>query len=89
MAKFQPGTSGNKAGRPKGSTNILTKQLKDKLKILIDTELDALPELLAGLEPDKRLDIIIKLLAYSVPKILPQAASFGEPQLKFDPETDL
>ena len=79
MGKFQPGESGNKAGRPKGSANVLTKELRSKLKDLLDHELDGLPELLDGLPPDKRLDIIIKLLGFVMPKITPVCASNGEP----------
>ena len=78
MGKFKAGKSGNPAGRPAGSKNVLTKTLRSKLKTLIDSELDQLPALLDGLPPEKRLDIIIKLIAYTLPRVNPVSSKAGE-----------
>jgi len=90
MGKFKAGESGNKAGRPPGSKNVLTKELRSKLKDLLNTELDALPDMLDGLPPEKRLDIIIKLLNFALPKVSSVSSKSGEPMdlnpLDFDHE---
>ena len=79
MAKFKTGQSGNPNGRPKGSKNAVTRQLREKLKNLIDSELENLPDLLAEMEPQARLDLIVKLLPYALPKVQSISSSAHEP----------
>ena len=79
MAKFKKGQSGNPAGRRKGSQNVITRELRDKLKQLIDSELENLPNLLSELEPDKRADLLIKLLRFTIPIPRPIESTVGEP----------
>ena len=79
MAQFKTGQSGNPAGRPKGAVNVITKQLRAKLKNLIGSELEALPDLLNDLEPKERLDMIIRLMPYAMPKVESVCASAYEP----------
>ena len=79
MARFKKGTRGNPQGRPKGAKNAVTKELRAKLKNLIDSELEALPDLLSEIEPKDRLEMIIKLLAYAMPKVQPICSSANEP----------
>jgi len=66
---FAKGQSGNQAGRPVGVKNKITKQLRNALKTVIADELEQVPALLEGLEPQVRLEILIKLLPYCFPKI--------------------
>jgi len=79
MAKFQKGVSGNPSGRPPGSVNVVTKDLRNKLKAVIDTELENLPELLSKLEPRDRVDLLVKLLKYTLPTCTTMSPSYGEP----------
>lgn len=58
----------NPKGRPKGSLNRTTSELKDAIKTIIDAELENVQEHLKSLEPKERLDFIAKLLPYVVPK---------------------
>ncbi len=58
----------NPKGRPKGSLNRTTTELKDAIKTIIDAELENVQEHLESLEPKERLDFIAKLLPYVVPK---------------------
>jgi hypothetical protein len=48
-----------------------TMDLRDRLKVLIERELDGLPELLDGLNGKERLDAILKLM----PIVMPRAKS--------------
>ena len=67
-------------GREKGTPNKVTRELREILKNIIDQELDALPAMIHRLPDEKRLDVIIKLLPYVLPKLCPEVKAI-------DPET--
>jgi hypothetical protein len=79
MAKFKSGESGNPNGRPAGVPNKLTKELKAMLKAVIATELETLPATLDSLPPEKRVDVLCKLLNYVMPKMPIVSIGYGEP----------
>lgn len=56
-------------GRQKGTENLLTKELRNILKGLIAQQLETLPEVLNQLDNDKRVDAVIKLLPFVIPKV--------------------
>ena len=53
-------------GRQKGTPNKTTAELRDTIKQLINEAIT--PEFLASLTPEKRAEIIIKLLPFVLPK---------------------
>lgn len=55
-------------GRTAGAVNKTTAETKAILQKIVSNELDNLNEMLEQLEPKERLDAIIKLLPYIVPK---------------------
>lgn len=55
-------------GRTKGTPNRTTKETKELLTKIVSNELDNVDKLLEQLEPKERLDAVIKLLPYIVPK---------------------
>ena len=55
-------------GRPKGAVNKTTAETKELLQKIVSNELDNIPDLLAKLEPKERIDAVIKLLPYIVPR---------------------
>ncbi|HSD06514.1 hypothetical protein [Flavobacterium sp.] len=55
-------------GRTKGTLNRTTAETKELIQNVISNELDNIADLLAKLQPKERLDTIIKLLPYIVPK---------------------
>ena len=65
-------TTGKKfGGRQKGTPNRLTKELRAVLKDLIHEELETLQERMDHLDPKERLEVLVKLLPYILPKSLP------------------
>ena len=70
---------GTPQGRPPGAKNVVTKQLRAKLKNLIDAELENLPDLLSGLEPKDRLEMIVKLMPFAMPKVEAISSNAHEP----------
>ncbi len=55
-------------GRRPGSPNKVTKDLRLLLKELIERELSNIDELMETVEPKDRLQFIIKLLPYTLPR---------------------
>lgn len=57
---------------------IKTKNLRELLKSIMESEISNLPELLSGLEPQARINFIIKLMPYVYPKVDNVSSSAGE-----------
>lgn len=77
------GTVNNPNGRPAGSPNKVTTELKIWIKELIDENRNQLKTDLKALEPKERWQIIEKLMQYTTPKI-----QSIEGHLEFDRLTD-
>lgn len=63
-------------GREKGTPNKVIKELRDKLKPVLVDELENLPAELAKMLPRQRIELIIKLLPYSMSKVQPLTADY-------------
>lgn len=66
-------------GRQLGTPNKTTKELREKLKSIIDLELEKLPNYFNELDTPNKLDLIIKLIPYVLPKVTPIEHTTGEP----------
>ena len=55
-------------GRGKGTPNIITSELKELLNQIVSRELALIPDALKKMNPEKRTELTIKLLAYVLPK---------------------
>ena len=55
-------------GRPKNSGNKSTAETKTLLHTIVGNQLDEVEDLLNKLEPKEKLDAIIKLLPYVLPR---------------------
>ena len=56
-------------GREAGTPNRLTKELRTILKDVLYNELEKIEELLESLQPKERLEMIIKILPFILPKV--------------------
>jgi hypothetical protein len=56
-------------GRTAGTPNKVTSELRKTLKQIIAAELEALPATLIDLPARERLDLVIKLLPFCLPKV--------------------
>ena len=68
------GQTGNPFGRPVGSPNKVTSDLRAKISTIVAKQIDSMEEDLQSLEPMQRLQIVEKLISYCVSKL--QAQSF-------------
>jgi len=66
-------------GRDKGTPNAITKEIREILKTVIETELQNISEKMAKLTDRERLEIVIKLLPYVLPRLEPEQ-QFNEPE---------
>jgi hypothetical protein len=55
-------------GRPKGATNRTTRRVRELLSNVLEGELEDLENLLNTLTPYERLNVVVKLLPYVLPK---------------------
>jgi hypothetical protein len=55
-------------GRKKGSTNRLSGTVKEMLHLAVKNEIEMLPSLISQLEPKEKIDIILKILPFILPK---------------------
>jgi hypothetical protein len=63
-------------GREAGTPNKLTKELRAVLKNILHQEIELLPEHFIKLELKDRLELLVKLLPFAVPKI--EAVNYQE-----------
>lgn len=63
----------------KSKEQILTTELRDTLKTIMQNEIEKLPETLEQLDPRERLNIIYKLMPFVFPKVNTVSATEGEP----------
>jgi len=66
-------------GRQQGTPNRLTKDLRNSLKNILADEFEKLPETLNRLDPKDRLEIVVKILPYILPRIEIVEMMEGEP----------
>ncbi len=67
------GTTNNPNGRPKGKPNKLTKELRELVSDLVSNELENLPDRLSNMNDKDRVEVLMKLLPYVVPKPKPSS----------------
>jgi len=66
-------------GRQKGTPNKLTKELRFVLKDVLYQELEQIQTHLDNLEPKERVELLIKLMPYVLPKVTSISHTTNEP----------
>lgn len=62
------GSTNNPNGRPKGTPNKLTSEMREKIATALESGLETFSEDLSKLEPKDRLNILAKFAALVVPR---------------------
>ena len=55
-------------GRVQGTPNKLTAEMREALKTILSKEIEILPQLLEKMNPEKRAEILSRLLPFIMPK---------------------
>ena len=66
-------------GRQKGTPNRMTKELRSVLKDILYQELEQIQVHLDSLKPKERIELLIKLMPYVLPKITSVSHTINEP----------
>jgi hypothetical protein len=71
MTQYQQGQSGNPAGRPKGAKNKVTTELREVISAVCSREMTPakLTAILKSLDPGQRINYLIKLSEFVLPKL--------------------
>tara|TARA_B110000003_G_scaffold260498_1_gene281372 strand:- start:134 stop:373 length:240 start_codon:yes stop_codon:yes gene_type:complete len=73
-------TTGKKfGGRKKGTPNKMTKELRSTLKDVLFHEIEEIEDRLDLLDPKDRLELLIKLMPYALPKVTSISHKINEP----------
>ena len=65
---FKKGESGNPAGKPKGTLNKTTTDLRAWVNVLVNKNMTQMEKDLKGLEPKERLQILERFMQYCIPR---------------------
>src|SRR5687768_5834565 len=66
---FEKGISGNPTGRPKGSINQSTQQLRESIIDFLEANFEGVQSDFKSLTPKERLKVYCDLLQYGLPKL--------------------
>ena len=85
---MKKGQTNNPSGRPKGTPNKITADLRMKINAIVEKQIDSIEQDLLSLEPMQRLQIVEKLISYCLPKLQAQTfeidfQNLSEQQLDF------
>lgn len=78
MPKFTADNQPEKRGRPKGARDKLTHELRVSLAAVLADEIEELPELLAKVEPEKRVQLVLRLCKFCLPELETVKASVAD-----------
>lgn len=65
----KPGTVNNPKGRPKGSQNNVTRDLKELIQNFVDRRFAEIDKIFNQLEPKDQAKLLFELMQYAVPKL--------------------
>jgi hypothetical protein len=63
------GMTNNPNGRPKGSQNLINKEIREKILELLESNFEKIQADLDKLEPKDRIKVITDLMPYILPKL--------------------
>ena len=65
-------------GRTTGTPNKVTKEIRDNLKRIVDNEIEFLGTYMETLTPKERIELLMKIMPFVLPKVQPVGMSKDE-----------
>jgi hypothetical protein len=65
---MKPGQTNNPNGRPKGTPNKTTSEIRNIFQLLLEQNLKQMKSDIRSLEPKQRIDVLLKLTEFILPK---------------------
>jgi len=66
---FKKGQSGNREGRKRGIPNKVTGMLREALADFLEDRVKELPAIFKKLKPDQKIDALVKIASFVLPKM--------------------
>jgi len=66
---FKKGESGNPRGRTKGTPNAITKDLRERVRDLLENQFDKIAANVEALEPKDQISAWLKMAEFVLPKL--------------------
>jgi hypothetical protein len=66
---FKKGQSGNPSGKPKGTINKTTKEIRETITRIVANNIDSIQNDLDELSPRDRIKVLVDLIQYITPKL--------------------
>lgn len=79
------GKTNNPNGRPAGTPNKLTREVREKIAAALESGLETFEEDLKALDPKDRLNILAKFAAFIIPRPQPEPSEAEEVERKLPP----
>ena len=76
------GQTGNPNGRPKGTPNKVTSDMKEKVRLFIESNFNQIQKDFAQLEPRERVTLYERMLKYIIPQKVENELIESEPEPK-------
>jgi hypothetical protein len=79
---FKPGESGNPNGRKKGTPNHINKEVRERFKDIVESQMDNVIDALDRIaceDPAKYVDMLTKLSAFFTPKLTEEIGKQSPP----------
>ena len=55
--------------RPKGSSNRITSEIREKIQIILENEFETIEDTLNQLTPKERMEVVLRLMKFAIPQL--------------------
>lgn len=76
-------------GRPLGARNKISETMRESLTEVLKCEIEGLKERFDSLYDIQRIELLVKLLPYAVPKLATEIKITEQPPMRFDFDVDV
>jgi hypothetical protein len=68
--------------RPKGSSNRITSEIREKIQIILENEFETIEDTLNQLTPKERMEVVLRLMKFAIPQLKEVAIQDQRPPIE-------